>query len=242
MQYRTRRRNAHKLWISVLCLVIVTGFVLTFRNSIGSLFASLSQVRHPDGWSRRALVWRIEELSSRTEYMTALEAQIEVLESENRMLRDVAPVSSQVIRARIVGRADRSLYDRVFIDKGLDAGVVPGAAVRVADATVGRVVEAYPGRALVAYLSDPGYVTDAVLGASGVPVVMRGQGGGSVEFELPREVPIETGGVLTLQSDPSSPVAIVESFTTDDRNPVRTVKARIPANVQQLRYVAVSRS
>lgn len=241
MQYRTKRRNAHRWWIPALCLIVVVGGIFLLRTQLGSLFAALSQSRHTDGMTRGALAVRVEELTARTEYMTALEAEIQTLQSENRLLRDVTLVPSQALRARVVGRADRTLYDRVFIDQGSNTGVIAGAAIHVADAMIGRVIEAYPDRSLIAFTSDPGQVTDAVLVSTSIPVSLHGQGGGSVQFELPREVSVQAGDVLALQSDPSSPVAIVESFSADDRNPVRTVKARIPANIQQLRYVAVSR-
>jgi cell shape-determining protein MreC len=62
-----------------------------------------------------------------------------------------------------------------------------------------------------------------------------------VAFELPRDVAIQVGDVLAFAGDPATPIAIVESFSNDDRNPVRTVEARLPVNIHQLHYLLISR-
>lgn len=239
MQYRTKRRTGIRWWILGILLIVALAAIFFLRPIWVRMFSFEAPITTGAFASRRALRTNIEELSQRTLYTTALEAQIVALQKENQLLRDVLPEGMTGMRARVVGRVDRTLFDRVFIDIGSNAGVTPGMMVHAGTAVVGKVLEVYPSRSLISYTSDPKQETDAVLISASVPIKIVGQGGGSVEFELPRDVVVAAGDVVSFAADPSALVAIVESFSSDDRNPVRRVEARVPVNIHQLRYVFI---
>ena len=68
-----------------------------------------------------------------------------------------------------------------------------------------------------------------------------GRGGGSFEISIPRELEIVEGTELVLPGFEHQLLAMVEKIIFDPRDPVKTILATSPVNIQHLRWVEVER-
>jgi rod shape-determining protein MreC len=111
------------------------------------------------------------------------------------------------MRSRFAGRAvavevlytGRDVFaQRLFVDKGREAGVSPGAAVVDADGVVGQVTRVYPYMAEVTLVTDKDHVIPVKIERSGVRAVMAGAGAGQppqLRF-MPPSADVRVGDVL----------------------------------------------
>jgi hypothetical protein len=56
---------------------------------------------------------------------------------------------------------------------------------------------------------------------------------------LPRDVPFNVGETVSLQSVQVASLAVVEKVVTDPRDPFQRLLAKVPVNLQALKFVVV---
>jgi rod shape-determining protein MreC len=111
-------------------------------------------------------------------------------------LRERYATAAVAVEVLYTGRDPFS--QKVFVDKGSDAGIVPGEAVIDAEGVVGQVTRVFPFMAEVTLVSDKDHAVPVKVVRSGVRSVLYGAGTGrspELRFTAPN-ADIEVGDVL----------------------------------------------
>lgn len=152
--------------------------------------------------AKRALTEENEALRARLAEVGAAAQSAATTRAENERLKALLD-----LRARFGGepRAVQVLYtgrdvftQKLVVDKGREAGVLPGSAVVDADGVVGQVTRVYPFLAEVTLVTDKDHVIPVKLERSGARAVMAGSGAGrapELRF-IPPSADVRVGDVL----------------------------------------------
>jgi rod shape-determining protein MreC len=135
---------------------------------------------------------------------------------------------------------------KVFVDKGSDAGILAGEAVIDAEGVVGQVTRVFPFMAEVTLLTDKDHAVPVKVVRSGVRSVLFGSGAGrrpELRFSAPN-ADIEVGDVLVTSGidgtyPPGLAVAQVASLERDTGQMFARISARPLAGVDRSRHLLV---
>jgi len=135
---------------------------------------------------------------------------------------------------------------KLFVDKGADAGLIPGEAVIDADGVVGQVTRVYPLMAEVTLVSDKDHAVPVKVVRSGVRSVLFGSGAGrlpELRFTAPN-ADVEVGDVLVTSGidgtyPPGLAVAQVASLERDTGQMFARIAARPLAGVDRSLHLLV---
>ena len=135
---------------------------------------------------------------------------------------------------------------KVFVDKGADAGIVPGEAVIDAEGVVGQVTRVFPFMAEVTLVSDKDHAVPVKVVRSGVRSVLYGAGAGrppELRFTAPN-ADIEVGDVLVTSGidgtyPPGLAVAEVVTLERDTGQMFARISARPLAGVDRSMHLLV---
>lgn len=189
----------------------------------------------------------IAEKSELEEMVKDLEAQLldfPTIKDENAKLTEMLArkkESTQLIMARIIAKPSESVYDALIIDGGIDVGMRVGAKVYArGDMLIGTVIEADQHASKIKLLSTSAEVTKAVIVGKDIFIDLEGQGGGTFQTTLPRDVVIDKGTTVATV-DSGETIAITEESLADPRDPFQRILFRSPINVFELRFVGVEK-
>jgi rod shape-determining protein MreC len=135
---------------------------------------------------------------------------------------------------------------KLFVDKGSDAGIVPGEAVIDAEGVVGQVTRVFPFMAEVTLLTDKDHAVPVKVVRNGVRSVLFGSGAGrlpELRFSAPN-ADIAVGDVLVTSGidgtyPPGLSVAQVASLERDTGQVFAKITARPLAGVDRSRHLLV---
>lgn len=185
-------------------------------------------------------------LRAQVESYQAQTLELETLRDENAALRtelSYLPNPKDVLTAAVLAKPSQSLYNSIVIDQGSSHGVAVGQLV-TAQGTIGlgRVSSVSAATATVELFSGPEFRGNLVVrGQKSITVPAIGKGGGNFEIHIPREIQVSDGDILAFPDNPEIAVGVAKSILFDARDPFQTVLARVPVNVQELRFVEVVR-
>lgn len=146
------------------------------------------------------------------------------------------------ILASILTRPNRSPYDTIIIDAGLDVGISEGARVYAnTEVPIGEVSKVYADASLVMLYSNPGQITEAVLDGSNASVELIGRGGGNFEMTIPVDLPYENGTSVVLPGIHPLIVAITDGIISTPTDPVKKILLHSPVNIQNLKWVQIKK-
>jgi cell shape-determining protein MreC len=190
---------------------------------------------------RRVLLDRIAVLEAERDHVYLRAYNSQVLSDENRALKELLGrrVFEEVMLASVLSRPTKTAYDTFLIDLG-EPEIAPGDIVLAHGGVgIGRVVEVHPQTALVSLFSSPGSETEALIGPNRIPVIARGQGGGSFLAEFPREEHVAEGDNVILPGITPYVFGVIESIEVTSADPFITVRFSNPVNLQTLTWVSV---
>jgi rod shape-determining protein MreC len=135
---------------------------------------------------------------------------------------------------------------KLFVDRGADAGLVPGEAVIDADGVVGQVTRVFPYMAEVTLLSDKDHAVPVKVLRSGVRSVLFGSGAGrlpELRFTAPN-ADITVGDVLVTSGidgtyPPGLAVAEVTTLERDTGQMFARISARPLAGFDRSQHLLV---
>lgn len=176
--------------------------------------------------SKRQLAQENEALKARLAEIGARAQSAATTRAENERLKALLD-----IRGRFGGdaKAVQVLYSgrdaftqKLVVDKGREAGLVPGSAVVDADGVVGQVTRVFPYMAEVTLVTDKDHVIPVKIERSGARAVMAGSGAGrppELRF-MPPSADVRVGDILVTSGldgtyPPGLAVAKVESVERD---------------------------
>lgn len=193
--------------------------------------------------SKQTLIKRLQSQTRELETLALMRAERDALSADNALLRaELGRIDTarKGVVARVVSTPQQSLYDSIRIDAGIDDGVTVGQTVYAfGGSALGTISDVAPRHSQVLLFSAPGREVGMVVASTGTTVTALGRGGGEYELNLPRDMIIADGDVLTEQTVTSAPLAVVQKILVDPRDPFQRVFAKIPINVQTISWVRV---
>ncbi len=152
----------------------------------------------------------------------------------------------RTLLASVVSRPPTVPYDTLMIDAGHMQGVSDAALVYAGGTTViGEIDAVYENTARVVLFSAPGQSYQGMLMEStthpAVPVIVEGQGGGTMTAEVPIGSAVTVGDTILLPGVAGGFLAKVVAVTTKKGESFTTLYMRLPANAQELRFVEIAK-
>lgn len=194
--------------------------------------------------SKSTLINEKNELDERVKELEAELAWLPTIEDENAKLTEMLARKKetiQLVMARILVKPNESVYDTIIVDAGTEDGITVGArAYSRGDIPIGTIDEADPRSAKIKLFSTSGEITKAVIVGKDIFIDLKGQGGGTFETTLPRDVVIEKGTTVATLDDGLT-IAIAEESLADPRDPFQRILFRSPVNLFELRFVGVQK-
>ena len=166
------------------------------------------------------------------------------ISEENAQLKEILGRvgSREVVLAVVLAKPGHSPYDTLVIDMGSRDGIADGARVfAYGDVLIGNINKVMPKSSIIRLFSSPGEKSDIILPEHDLYLQAVGQGGGSFKISAPRDLEVVDGAELLLPGLERQVLAVVQKTVSDPRDPVKTILAASPVNVQHLRWVEVER-
>ena len=159
-------------------------------------------------------------------------------------LRERYAASATAVEVLYTGRDP--FAQKLFVDKGTDAGIAPGEAVIDADGVVGQVTRVFPFMAEVTLVSDKDHAVPVKVVRTGVRSVLFGSGTGrspELRFTAPN-ADIEVGDVLVTSGidgtyPPGLAVAQVATLERDTGQMFARITARPLAGADRSMHLLV---
>lgn len=232
---RTRGLVPWFAWALLACLLV--GGALLWRPQAADLFwrvmAPLARVRESFGTSE---VTRLREELAQANAALADRTLLyrENLDLKARLGR--TPAQERVVAA-VLQSPPWTPYDTLLVDAGEAQGVEVGNYVSAgASAFIGIVTEVYTSTARVELLSAPGASYHAFLNGT-LPVVVEGQGGGSMQFVVPAGTPVKRGDTVSLPGMFGGVTALVSAVDEPEGASFVSVYTRLPVNLADVRFI-----
>ena len=192
--------------------------------------------------SRKSLIQENEELKQSLSEVRFLSEENSFLREENISLKnllDYRPENKQIVGV-ILARPPVSLYDTFVISVGTAHGVSEGDVVLTTPSVpVGEVVRALSRTSLVKLYSSPGEETQVLIGASRTLATAKGQGGGMLLIDLPRDVSVIEGDIIVLPLASPRLFGVVEQIEASPADPFQKLYFQSPASLFSGEYVSV---
>jgi rod shape-determining protein MreC len=173
-----------------------------------------------------------------------------LLQQDNAHLKALLELSERYAASatavEVLYRSRDPFAQKLFVDKGTDAGIVPGQAVIDADGVVGQVTRVFPVMAEVTLVSDKDHAVPVKVVRSGLRSVLYGSGTGrlpELRFMAP-SADIEVGDTLVTSGidgtyPPGLAVAEVASLERDTGQMFARITARPLAGVDRSLHLLV---
>ncbi len=175
-----------------------------------------------------------------------LELQIKTagnLKAENEELKSVMgkiPDGQSVILAGILAKPNITPYDTLIIDRGSIHGLAPDMRVYAdGDVLIGEIDSVEEKTARVLLYSAPGNISQVVYGNTGRFFNAHGQGNGTFEVEVARDINVAVGDMFFYPGIDTTPIGVVKKVDFDARDSFKKVLMKSPVNIQEERWVEV---
>jgi cell shape-determining protein MreC len=186
----------------------------------------------------------VEENTSLREEIVKLRlssSTIGAIERENMDLKSA--LSRDYERERIVAsvlvRPSRTPYDILVVDRGREEGVIERSLVFAYNSPIGWVKDVYTHTSVVELFSTPGRKVDVRLGGTDTATIATGQGNGNFIIELPRDIMVEQGALVSIPRNSPSVIGIVAEVRSAPSDSLQTIFFRLPINLNELWLVDI---
>lgn len=257
LRSRTEKNNRDRRIRVILGILLLFFFFTLARPFFAGTFIRF--IAAPVWFVEDKVAWMLEPILhpfvSRADLLLEVknkDAQIENLESEIRSrrialealveYRSLFKSSEGGVAATVLSRPPRSPYDTLVVSAGASAGVKLGDLVFTAPhVAVGVIDEVFETTSRVVLYSSAGRQTEGFMDNEVGSVLLKGEGGGSMEVELSRAFQIATDTTVTLP-DRSTVIGIVDHVSGNDTDPFKRVLVALPINIQNLSWVELRHS
>lgn len=259
MSYLHDKKNKIKKFLFTGLLVVVFVYTILFTGLFDKISYSFGYIASPV-WSAQGIILDIWD-NIRTPFLAK-----KTLLEENKKLRDNVAIASaklldrnllfeenielkellgrdineQTVFASVLTKPNRSVYDTIVIDVGENAGIKEGDSVLYGGTIViGRVSEVLKHTSKVTLLSSPGEVIDIIVGNKNITTTAYGRGGGGFKFEIPRDIEVDIGDVISVPGMVPRVLGKVEYIESRPSDPFKTILFKGPVNIFELKWVEV---
>ena len=165
------------------------------------------------------------------------------LKAENEELKSVMgkiPEGQTVILAGILAKPNITPYDTLIIDRGSIHGLAPDMRVYAyGDVLIGEIDSVEEKTSRVLLYSAPGNISQVFYGNTGRFFNARGQGNGTFEVEVARDINVAVGDMFFYPGIDTTPIGVVKKVDFDARDSFKKVLMKSPVNIQEERWVEV---
>lgn len=214
--------------------------VLIFGNNAGEKLSNTGSFF----CSKKALLLENENLKSQLNEISARVSNYNSILDENIKIKEIfgRAMGIQMTLAGILSKPNRSVYDTLIIDAGVNQNIVAGQKVfALGNVPIGRIAKVYANSSKVILFSNPGEKTDVIIPSKNVFMQAIGRGGGNFEMILPRDFVLERGNEVVLPGIMPYVLCIVETIISDPRDSFQKALLVSPVNIQELKFVEVER-
>lgn len=198
-------------------------------GSVAAFFGDKAVLAH----ERDALARQVAELTAQNASLAARTSDLE------RLLGSRTEASGGIL-AGVLARPPVSPYDTLVVDQGTGAGVTVGERVMGPGGVPLGVVESVSATsARVLLYSAPGRVTEGWVGASRTPVSLEGASAGAFRTSVPRERVVMVGEDVYLPGPGAVPVGTVVQVDTDPSSPRAVIHIRPRTSPFSLTWVTI---
>lgn len=168
-----------------------------------------------------------------------------LIQKENedlKMLLGRLPAKSDFVLANIISKPNKSLYDTLVLDTGLDSGIVAGKII-FADAQfpIGYITAVYDHTSVATLFSNSKEITQAQIEGSNTSVELLGRGGSNFEINVPHDLSVPNGSFVVAPHIGSKIIAIVADIVSDPHDPMNKIILKSPVNIQDLKWVQIQK-
>jgi cell shape-determining protein MreC len=193
--------------------------------------------------TKNALLEEREVLQQEVTRMHNSVLLVEALRKENKTLRAMLGRGDeyQQVYANVVYRPPETLYDTLVVDAGANEGISVGDLVIVDSTVIGVVRKVLPVSSTVVLYSAPDEQTHATIeqGTTTIPILAKGKGSGNFIVEVPRDLAIEVGDIITLPTVPGYVFAQVGNVSARPSDSFQTLRLQTPINMTQIQNVTI---
>ncbi len=142
--------------------------------------------------------------------------------------------------SRVLSRPPLSPYDTFVIDIGSEEGVSLGSRVYISEnIIVGLVKNVTPHTSLVELFSNGDSEQEATLSRTGSSFVLKGQGGGNLELEVPKDADVLWGDVFLYPKFSPAMIGSVYYIDENSQSSFKQIYIRVPGSIFSTKYVFV---
>jgi cell shape-determining protein MreC len=254
MRY-SRTRNSFltgSVWPAGLALALLVLIFVVLR-----LFApqALIAVSAPLWGAGNAVTGAVGMASLPFADVAKLRAERDALLQENDALRaETATQKAQLadlgllgapagyIRAGVLNRPPVTPYDTLVVGAGVRDGVTDGVyAYGPGGTPVGRVAGVADTSSRIELFSLPTQETEGWVGANRLPITLIGRGAGAFEAALPRDTSVAVGDIVYLPGPGALPIGTVLRIDSDPSSPRAVIHVQPIVNPSSLTWVSIAR-
>jgi cell shape-determining protein MreC len=190
---------------------------------------------------KRILIAENQALRKELNNINAQVARAKDLEIENRNLLSVMGrlPNTDYILGNVLASPRQSAYKRLIIDLGDTDISIGSLALAEGYLAIGLVDETFGQTSFVKPFSEASAQTSMIHQDSGTMVTVRGGGGSHLFFDAPRDLEVSEGDLLVYPGGGNYISGVVEDVEFDARDSSKKVSARLPANVNSLRWLVI---
>lgn len=248
---KKRRKILGSLLLGSLLLLALRGPV---ANTLGGLFALLGRpfwfIRDEVGISYDSVMTALSSKAALAEENSRLKDTLDEvaldaysrdqLREENDNLKAMLGRQKEYTYtiSRILSAPPVSPYDTLLIDAGSDQGVFVGMqALSQGDFKVGEVTRVWGRTALVSLYSTPNTQLSVSIGASSIPAVAWGIGGGNLRVILPRGVAVKVGDLAAIPALSPEYAGTVDAIDRPEGSSLEAIYIRLPFDVYKEKWL-----
>lgn len=256
---KRKRRNSPALLLYIgLLLGAFILFITVFRNTAANIvwhilepgiYVSGKTGDAASGFfvqfsSKASLMRENERLRNALATTSVLLLDRNLLYKENQELRARflrTPATTTVVLAEVLLRPPGTPYDTLIIDVGRQDGVREGNLVSPGGTIIiGRIDEVYDSASRVVLFSSPDEKHDGIIeGATPIPLVVSGHGGGSLQAEVPSGEHVSVGSEVTFPALGGYFSAKVAAVELKEGASFRVLHLTLPVNIYTLTFAEV---
>lgn len=247
-----KKRNAHFPIIVVILIISLFSFswtrgilfsagspLWTVRNNIIYFFSNNIGVLN----SKISLLRENDLLKNQIKSKEKDSVFFDMVKKENEELKNVLSrkkADQKFLLGSVLVKPFFSAYDTLVIDVGTVSKVNVGDKVLAdGDIFIGYVSEVYEDNSKVVLYSSPGEKVKVLIGDNNIEKEAVGLGGGNFEVEIPREIDIKEGDLITIPSISTNIFGTVEKIEFKESDSFQNILFKNPANIAELKWVEV---
>lgn len=236
-----------KKYIGIVVVTIVVVFALWYGITWIKRFQGSTVPAYSDSISllfnsKQSLIKKVVALQTAINAQESSLTTLSTLEKENVALKTELNREHSIkgTLGRVIVPPNRSIYDTLVIDIGIEDGLTVGQSVYAfGSVALGTISDVSPHSATVLLYSASGRQTVGTTTGSDIAVTLIGRGSGEYEVRMPRDIVFEQGGVISEQSISVHTLATIQKIVTDARDPFQRLLAKAPVNLQTMKWVIV---